>query len=183
VGVQKRKCNRNRALRLEALEQRELLSTAVAHARPAIEVSPLARKLGGEIINGWLVGQGVWTPRAKFQGKNTITASGPATPIGAVTFNGSTAYKAAVQDHAIVGYNLENGVGTLTDSSGDRLNIHFTGVLYENGTSYAFSWTGTVNGGTGQFARATGNFSAWGTYSIATGSFQAPSITLTLTHK
>ena len=182
MGVQKRKCNRNRALRLETLEQRELLSTAVAHIRPAVEVSPLAKKAVGQIINGWLVGQGVWTPRGPFRGKNTLAASGPAT-IGAVNFTGSLAYTAARQNNVIVGYNLTNGVGTFTNSNGEKVYVHFTGALYESGTDYAFSWTGTVNGGTGQFARATGNFSAWGTYSIATGSFQAPSIALKLTHK
>ncbi len=183
MGILKRKCNRNRTLRLEALEQRELMSTAVAHIRPAAEVSPLAKKAVGGIINGWLVGVGVWTPRGPYQGKNTLAASGPASSIGAVTFNGSVAFKAAQQNKVTIGYNLENGVGTLTDSSGQKLNIHFTGALYESGTAYAFSWTGTVAGGTGKFARATGKFSAWGTYSIATGSFQAPSFTLTLTHK
>jgi hypothetical protein len=146
-------------------------------------VSALAKVAKVEHITGWFAGPGVWTPRSEYRGTNTLTASGEAIPLGAVTFQASVAYKAAAENGAIVGYNLSNGIGTLTDSSGQKLNLHFTGTLYESGTQYGVAWTGNVVGGTGKFARATGTFNAWGTYSIATGALQIPSITLSLTHK
>ena len=189
VGGHKRQCKRRRTLRLEMLETRELLSAVAVPARPAIDVSPLAKTPSGDIINGWFVGPGVWSPRSRLRGTDTFTASGAATvgqaatPLGAITFSGSVEYKAAVQDGAIVGYSLQNGIATLTDSTGDRLDLRFTGELYESGTTYGLSWTGTVNGGSGKFSKAGGTFTAWGTYSVASGALQVPSITLTLTRR
>jgi hypothetical protein len=189
VGGHKRPCNRRRALRLEMLETRELLSTVAAPARPAMEVSPLTKTPSGDLINGWFVGPGVWTPRSRSRGTNTFTASGAATvgvaatPLGAITFSGSVEYEAAVENGAIVGYHLQNGIATLSDSSGSKLHLHFTGELYESGTTYGLSWTGTVNGGSGKFSKASGTFTAWGTYSVASGALQVPSITLILTRR
>jgi hypothetical protein len=183
MGTHKRRCNHRWILRHEMLETRELLSAVAVPARPAAEVSALAKIAKGEHITGWFAGPGVWTPRSKYRGTNTLTASGAAIPLGAVTFQASAAYKAAAENGAIVGYNLSNGIGTLTASSGEKLYLHFTGTLYESGTEYGVVWTGSVVGGTGQFARASGNFHAWGTYSIATGALQIPSITLDLTRR
>jgi hypothetical protein len=192
VFSQRRKSHRRRHLQLETLEGRELLSTALAPARPAAEVTPLAETSKGEVINGWFDGPGVWTPLGKFRGKNTLTGSGALTylgaegaaaPIGGVTFSGSTIYRAAAQNDAIIGYNLTNGIGTLTTSNGDKLNLHFTGTYYESGTTYGLAWTGIVKGGTGKFRGASGSFNAWGTYNIATGALQVPSITLALSRK
>jgi hypothetical protein len=197
VFSQRRKGNRRRHLQLESLEGRELLSTALAPARPAAEVSPLAKTSKGEVLNGWFDGPGVWTPLGKFRGKNTLTASGEltslaadgsATPMGGVTFGGSVLYKTAVQNNgivgnAVVGYNLTNGIGTLTAANGDKLNLHFTGTYYESGTTYGLAWTGVVKGGTGKFRGADGSFNAWGTYNVATGALQVPSITVALTRK
>ena len=183
MGGHKRRCNRRQTFRPEMLETRELLSTVAVATRPAAEVSPLAKTRGGNIINGWFAGPGVWTPRSRLRGTNTFTASGEGTPFGALSINGSVNYKTAIQDGAIVGYNLENGNATLSDSSGDKLHLQFTGVLYESGTTYGLSWTGTVNGGSGKFSKASGTFTAWGTYGVATGALQVPSITITLTRK
>ena len=86
------------------LEARELLSTVAVPARPAAEVSALAKVAKGEHITGWFAGPGVWTPLAKYRGTNTLTASGESIPLGAVTFQASVAYKAAVRewgDHRI----------------------------------------------------------------------------------
>jgi hypothetical protein len=189
VGGHKRQCNRRRTLRLEMLETRELLSTVAVPTRPAMDVSPLTKTLTGETINAWFVGPGVWSPRSRYRGTDTLTASGAATagaaatPLGAVTFNGSVEYKAVAQNGTMVGYNLENGIATLSDSRGDKLHLHFTGELYESGTIYGLSWTGTVNGGSGQFREASGTFTAWGTYNITTGVLMVPSIALTLTRR
>ena len=183
MGGHRRQCNRRHPLQLETLETRELLSTIAAPSRPAAEVSPLVRTPGTHIINGWFVGPGVWTPRSRLRGTDTFTASGAATSLGAIKFSGTVEYKTAIEDRAILGYNLENGIATLTDSSGNKLDLHFTGELYESGTTYGLAWNGTVNGGTGKLAKATGTFTAWGTYDVTTGALQVPSITLTLTHK
>jgi hypothetical protein len=183
MGAHRRRCNHRWTLRPEMLETRELLSAVAVRARPAAEVSALARVAKAEHITGWFAGPGVWTPLSTYRGRNTLTASGEAIPLGAVTFQASVAYKAAAENGAIVGYQLSNGIGTLTGPKGEKLNLHFTGALYESGTQYGVSWTGNVVGGTGQFSKATGTFNAWGTYSIATGALQIPSITLSLTHK
>jgi hypothetical protein len=165
------------------LETRELLTTVGVAARPAAEVIALAKVAKGEHITGWFDGPGVWTPRTRYRGTNTLSATGQSIPTGAITFQGRVAYKAALENGAIVGYNLSNGIGALTDSSGETLNLHFTGTLYESGTEYGVAWAGSVVGGTGQFSKASGTFNAWGTYSIDTGALQIPSITLTLTRK
>ncbi len=187
MGSHKRQCNRRRTLGLEMLETRELMSTVAVAAHRAAEVSPLARQsTKGEVINGWLAGPGVWSGNTD-RGTNGLIASGTATtgldatPFGAIAFNGNLAYKAVHEGPSIVGYRLANGTGTLTDSTGGQLDLRFTGELYESGTTYAFSWTGTLKGGRGDLSKATGTFSAWGTYDIATGAFQCPSITLKLT--
>jgi hypothetical protein len=174
------------------LETRELLSVAAVHARHPAEVRPLAKVARGELINGWYVGTGVWSPRGPMRGRNTLTASGAATQasapgqsvdIGPITFTGGAAYKAAVQNGVTVGYNFTNGIGTLTFANGNKLHLEYTGALYESGTIYGYNWTGTIDGGTGQFAHAVGTFKSWGTYSIASGAFMTPSITLTLTRR
>jgi hypothetical protein len=183
MGAHKRRCNHRWAARPEMLEARELLSAVAVSARPAAEVSALAKVAKAEHISGWFAGPGVWTPIAKYRGTNTLTASGESIPLGAITFQASVAYKAAAENGAIVGYNLSNGIGTITDSSGEKLNLHFTGTYYESGTEYGVAWTGNVVGGTGRFSKASGTFKAWGTYSIATGALQIPSITLTLTRR
>ena len=38
-----------------------------------------------------------------------------------------------------------------------RSTFEFSGEIYESGPAYAFSWTGTVSGGTGEFKGAAGN--------------------------
>jgi hypothetical protein len=183
MGAHRQRCNHRWALRPEMLETRELLSALAVHARPAAEVSALAKVAKDAHISGWFAGPGVWTPTAKFRGTNTLAASGESIPLGAITFQASVAYKAAPENGTIVGYNLSNGIGTITDSKGEKLNLHFTGTYYESGTQYGVAWTGSVVGGTGQFSKASGSFKAWGTYDIATGALQIPSITLTLTRK
>jgi hypothetical protein len=166
-------------LRLEELESRELLSADLGVKRPAVELSRIAKTPGPKVIYGSLEGEGVGSGNVR-RGTDTFTAAGPEAPLGVGTFDGRARYKAAFESGALVGYNLANGTGTLTDSSGDRLDIDYSGAIYESGTTYAFSWTGTVDGGTGEFKHAAGNISAYGTYSIATGELSVLSYQVTL---
>jgi hypothetical protein len=168
-----RKCH---GLQLEFLESRELLSAAHRPHKPA-EVSRIAA--GPKQVYGSLAGQGVMTGNGK-RGLLGFSAAGPEAPVGVGTFTGSARYKAERLNGVLWGYEVSNGTGTLTDSSGDKINLQYSGTIYESGTSYAFSWTGTVDGGTGQFRGAAGNLDAYGTYSVSTGQFEVLGYSATL---
>jgi hypothetical protein len=177
VGTQKRQRNRPRTLGLDMLEARELLSAISAGAQPAAEVSAHTRT--PRQVYGSLEGQGVDLGNSR-HGTNVFTAAGPEAPVGVGTFTGHDRYRAVIENRAITGYNVSDGIGTLTDSSGEKLDIAYSGNIYESGTTYAFTYTGTVDGGTGEFKKAAGSLDAYGTYSIATGQFTVLSYTLTL---
>jgi hypothetical protein len=169
-----------RGLRVEILESRELLSADLASARPAVEAAPAAKV--AKLIYGSLEGQGVESG-TKLRGTDHFDAAGPEAPVGTGTFNASTRYKAVIEGRSLVGFNNTDGTGTLIDSSGDKLNLQFSGNIYESGPTYAFTWDGTVDGGTGQYKGATGDLHAYGTYSISTGQFTVLSYTVTLSRR
>ena len=106
MGVHKQRCTHRCILRPELLEARQLLTAVGIPARPAAEVSALAKVAKGEHITGWFAGPGVWTPLTKYRGTNTLTATGESIPLGAVTFQANVAYTAAVINGEVFGYNL-----------------------------------------------------------------------------
>jgi hypothetical protein len=163
------------------LEGRELLSAALVGHRPAVEMSRVAKTPRPLDIYGSLQGEAVESGNGR-RGTISFLAAGPEAPVGTGTFNGHAKYKAVTQAGYLMGLNIDHGTGTLTDSNGDKLDLEFSGNVYESGLTYAFSYTGTVIGGTGEFKNAAGNLQEYGTYSIATGEFTVLSYTLTLTH-
>jgi hypothetical protein len=181
MPLHKRKPSRHQALRVEALESRDLMSGIAVRADHAVELKRVAKAPDVHQVYGSLEGQGTMTGKPG-RGTYTFTAAGPEAPFGVGTFNGKSKYKAALENTVVVGYNLTNGTGTLVDSSGDKLDIQFTGEIYESGTTYAFSWSGTVDGGTGRFKKAVGSLEAYGTYSISTGQLTFLGYTVSLTH-
>jgi hypothetical protein len=177
-----RKPLRCRQFRLENLESRELLSADLGVARPAAEVSKV-KKAGGPLdIYGSLAGEAVPSAVRGRRGTDTFLAAGPEAPVGAGTFTGAARYREVTVAHAIVGYEIASGHGVLTDTAGAKLDINFLGTIYASGPAYAFTWTGTVDGGTGQFKKATGTADMYGTYSTSTDQFIVLGYTVTLTH-
>ncbi len=181
MSLHKRKPCRHQALRVETLESRDLMSAIAVRADHAVELKRVAKAPGIHQVYGSLEGQGTMTGKPG-RGTDTFTAAGPEAPLGVGTFNGKAKYTAALENTVVVGYNLANGTGTLVDSSGDKLDMQFTGDIYENLTTYAFSWSGTVAGGTGRFKKAAGSFQAYGTFSTSTDQLTVLGYTVTLTH-
>ncbi len=180
MSLHKRKPCRHQALRVETLESRDLMSAIAVADRPAAELKRVAKATGIHQVYGSLEGQMVQAGKPG-QGTDKFLAAGPEAPLGTGTFNGKSRYRAALENGAIVGYDLVNGTGTLVDSSGAKLDIQFTGAIYESGPGYAFSWSGTVAGGSGRFAKASGSLQAYGTVSISTGQLTVLAYTVTLT--
>ena len=101
---------------------------------------------------------------------------------GVGTFEAGARSRTVLENGTITGYNLVNGTATLTDGNGTKLEIQYSGYIYESGPIYAFTWTGTIVGGTGEYRNAAGSFDTYGTYSVTTGEFtDSRRITLTLT--
>ena len=151
--------------------------------RPAAELSHLKKPHAPLNVYGSLEGQGLQSAINNNRGTISFLAAGPEAPVGVGTFNGNARYKTASEGHFIVGYDIANGKATLTDSNGEKINLEFSGEIYESGPAYAFSWTGTVSGGTGKFKGAAGNVrTCKRTYSTTTNQFVVLGYTLTLTH-
>jgi hypothetical protein len=182
MAFRNRKPLKRRALRLECLESRELLSADLGVARPAAEVSLVKKTHAPLSIYGSLEGQGVTSATSSRRGTDTFLAAGPEAPLGSGTFTAGARYKLVTEAHAIVGYQIASGHGTLTDEDGVKLNLDFSGTIYESGPAYAFTWTGTVVGGTGEYKKAAGSVDMYGTYSTVTDQFIVLGYTLTLTH-
>jgi hypothetical protein len=177
-----RKPLKRQALRLECLESRELLSADLGVARPAAEVSQVKKTHAALNVYGSLEGEGAASATSSRRGTFNFLAAGPEAPVGTGTFTAAARYKTVTEAHYIAGYQIASGHGTLTDEDGVKLNLDFSGTIYESGPAYAFSWTGTVDGGTGEYKNAAGSVDMYGTYSTATDQFIVLGYTLTLTH-
>ncbi len=155
------KRRRSRSIRLELLESRELLSAVGLPAHQAAEVAPLA-KISVKTLKGSLSGRAVVTPVSITQGTVSLSASGT----GGFDFTGSDDYSVN-KKHAI---KYTSGVGILSGSGGDQVDVSFTGSGKETGVaSFTFSVKGPVKGGAGTFAGAAGKFTAKGSFDGATG--------------
>lgn len=159
----KRHPGRNRSLRLEPLESRELLSTLGGSEHPVAGVSLAAPALH-VVLSGPMSGHGVLSSLTSPTGIDTFQSSGGV--IGPSTFDGSVKYS---NKHGAIKYT--KGVATLANSFGDSVNVRFTGNGHLSGTSFVFSVKGSVKGGTGADAKAAGTFSAEGSQSALTGAF------------
>ncbi len=182
MAFRDRKHQQRPQLRLEGLESRELLSADLGVARPAAEILKVKKPHAVLNVYGSLQGQGVQSPINSNRGTFSFLAAGPEAPVGTGTLTATAKYKTAREGHFIVGYDVLNGKGTITNSNGEKINLQYSGEIYESGPEYAFSWTGTVSGGTGQFKGAAGNVNMYGTYSTSTDQFVVLGYTLTLTH-
>ena len=182
MAFRNRKYQQRPQLRLDCLESRELLSADLGVARPAAEVSQVKKAHAALSIYGSLEGQGVASDISGKRGTYTFLAAGPEAPLGAGTFTAAARYKTVTEGRAIVGYSIASGHGVLADQDGDKLDLNFTGTIYESGPAYAFTWTGTVAGGTGEYKKAAGSLDMYGTYSTSTDQFIVLGYTLTLTH-
>jgi hypothetical protein len=154
---------RSRRFQLELLESRELLSAVGLPAHQAAEVSPLAR-ISIKTVKGTLSGQSVLKPVTVSQGTASLHASG--TGEFADEFSGTDNYSA--NKKLVIKYT--NGVGILSDQSGDQINVTFTGKGRDTGgANFTFSVKGPVKGGAGMFTGAAGKFTATGTLNGLTG--------------
>jgi hypothetical protein len=158
-----RQRGRNRPVRLEALESRELLSTMgssdhhnadVSRATPALHV----------VLSGPMSGYGVLSSLTSPTGTDTFQSSGNV--IGPSTFDGRVSYS---NKHGVIKYT--KGVATLANAFGDSVNVSFTGKGHLAGTTFIYSVKGSVKGGTGADAKAAGSFSGSGTQSALNGAF------------
>jgi len=168
---------RSRTLQLELLESRELLSVVALPVQPAQEISPLKRSQP-ETIKGTLSGQGYVIPITTSQGTTHFGASGSTTVLGSATLAGSDSY--SLNKHHAVKYT--NGEATITDLSGDHINVSFSGSGHKVGVAdFTFSVKGSVIGGTGAFAGAKGKVTGTGSLNVETSVFSIQ-LTVTLTH-
>jgi hypothetical protein len=170
-----RRSHRQQDLRLESLEARELLSATEVAARPKTDKPPLA-------IYGSLQGDGEKSGSVG-RGSFSFYGQGPEAPLGVAAFEAEAKSRTVLLNGEITGYNLDDGKAILTNEDGTRLDIQFAGYVYENGPIYAFSWTGDVVGGTGEYKGARGTFDTYGTFDISTGDFVDLSYTITLSRR
>ncbi len=159
-----RQTDRNGALQLEPLESRELLSALGSSDLHAADVSRSVPALH-VVLAGPMSGQAVLHPTTPTKGTDSFVTSGDV--IGPSTFDGSVSYSAN-KKHVL---KYKNGVGTLADLSGDQVYVTFTGTGHLKGTTFDYSVKGSVKGGAGADAKASGTFSASGTQSALTGAF------------
>ena len=151
---------RARSCRIEALEDRSLLSAAALSLAPAdvrIEAASANQALRGT-INGNFALSG---DTVGFAGKGSLGATGEWTLTGRYTVSEN------VKTHKLT---VSGGSGTATDSAGERLSLEFTGSG-KGISTFKLSFKGTVTGGTGHYQGATGTFSASATATDATGTF------------
>jgi hypothetical protein len=158
---------RSRAFRLELLESRELMSAVGTSDQHIVQVSVAIQALH-ETIAGTYSGTAIASPTSEFKGTSDFRTAG--TAIGPSSFDGSDSYSAS--KHNTVKYT--NGTATLADTSGDEINVTFTGKGRGNGAGeYSIFAKGSVKGGAGTYAGAAGSFSSSGTFSDITGAFTA----------
>ena len=163
---------RRRCFHCEALEDRSLLS-AVAGLATA-DVQPLKAKTVTEVIQGTMTG----SFRYSVAGVVTFSCSGDLSKVGEAS--GSGHYSVALNSKTLKSKDT-NGTATFIVSTGNWISVKFTGSGKESKGELVHSFTGTITGGSGQFAGATGSFSASSTAPVAySGTF---SMTLKLTAK
>jgi hypothetical protein len=162
MSNQSRRTQRASRPRLEFLESRALLSVIGAPAGSAAEVSILAKKpVHVQTIRGSLDGQGVVTAGNDVQGQESLTATGQAASLGTIAFSGQLNYQANVAS-AVHTVSYSNGSGTIT-AQGGQIFVSFAGSGKHRGpSSFSLSLHGSLKGGTGQFAGATGSLSGKG---------------------
>jgi hypothetical protein len=154
---------RNRSLRFEPLESRELLSAVGSSDRHVAGVSRAAPALH-VVLAGPMNGFGILSSATSMRGSDAFNSSGNV--IGPSTFDGSALYS---NRHGVIKYT--KGLATLANSSGDQVNVVFTGNGHVTGANFVYSVKGSVTGGTGADAGAAGTFSGSGTQSALTGAF------------
>jgi hypothetical protein len=166
-----RQLRRKRALRLERLESRELLTAVGLRPHHVAEVS-LVVPAHRETIVSSLSGLGVVNATTMSTGTTSFRSSG--TGIGLSTFDGGVSYSVNKRD----AIKYTRGVGTLANLDGDQINVFYSGTGRESAAAnFTFSVKGPVKGGAGTFAGAAGTFSARGSLNGATDAF---SINLTI---
>jgi hypothetical protein len=147
---------------LETLESRELLSVIGAPAHSSAEVSILAKKPPKvQTIKGSLNGQAMVTSGNDLSGHESLTGTGSATPVGAISFSGHVNYlfKVTGSVHTVT---YSKGGGSI-NAPGGQLFVSFSGSGKHTGPSkFSLLLHGTVTGGTGQYAHATGSFTGQG---------------------
>jgi hypothetical protein len=159
-----RQTRRSSRPRLEIMESRALLSAVGHPAVPAADVSILAKKTTVHVLNskGSLSGYAIQTSGSDLQGHESLNASGQGSSLGAITFSGQENFKATITSkvHKV---SYTSGKGTLTAPGGEIL-VSFTGLgnPHTNPDRFALTLQGSVTGGTGKFAHATGSFSGQG---------------------
>jgi hypothetical protein len=150
---------RRPSIRLESLEDRNLLSAsalaklAPVDVLPAIHFVPMNGTINGVATLG--------TPTLDPQTHSVTvpvssTGSGNLSHLGRVIL--SETHDTVVL--ASTGYTtslIENGVATITAASGDQLDLTFTGSGVKTANGFNDTIDYTITGGTGRFAGATGS--------------------------
>jgi hypothetical protein len=130
------------------------------------------------VIEGSMSGTALVSATSSLTGTTTYSATGLLSTLGNSSLAGSDSYAVT---HTRVKYT--DGSATLADSSGDRINAIFTGTGKVTGaTTYTLKTKGTVTGGTGVYAGASGKYASSGTFDSATGVFTITKLTVSLKH-
>ncbi len=150
---------RPRAFSIDFLENRTLLNAA----RPSSPTAEVRTDAAASSIHVTLKGSDLYSSSYEV-GNGTvfiydISANGHVAKLGRIHLQASSM-------SVVVGREvfISQGKGTLSDSHGDQESLTFSGTeLYHSPKKPSFSLSGTVTGGSGRFANATGSLSATGT--------------------
>jgi hypothetical protein len=170
--------SRRRNLRLESLEDRNLLSTsALAYMAPA-EVQSATRSVP---MTGTI--EGVATLINKHVDRTTgdvivhvmSEGSGRLSPLGEVTLT-ETHTTVILASSGYTRSKVEDGQATITAANGDQLSCSFTGSGYSTANGFNDTFSYAITGGTGQFTGVNGSGHIHSTDIPPTGPTQVPFI-------
>jgi len=163
------KNKRRQTFRLEFLEGRELLSVAQPAAlRELIQAARVATPAPITAIMGRAVGFPA-SAGEFFQpnpGYVSYSGHGSAQPLGYVNFGINHLQTKTAINASGTTFSLSNGSALLGTKKNETIFIAYTGTAVSPTRGIPrFNLAGTITGGTGRFAGATGTFSAAGTFS------------------
>lgn len=152
-----------RNLRLEFLEERNLLSVVTPHAVAAEVATTTKITTILTHVQGLPAAAGLYTQT--LPGYQSYSGHGSSSQIGRVLFSAQQVETTTGTTVAIT-----NGNGQMYDYKGDELFIAYSGTATTAAHKLTtISLTGTVTSGTRRFLNETGTFTATGTINPATG--------------
>jgi hypothetical protein len=160
------KRRQRRRFQLEFLESRQLLSAVGVPAHHVAEVGPLVRS-DPKTIKGMMKGTlADFFPTPGGGGSASFVSEGKLEHLGESKF-GASMFVSEKATGKVVTYESSpnTGVRFAVASEADEIHIDFTGTgksTHHKKAEASFKWDGSVTGGTGKYAGATGSFTAMG---------------------